>query len=143
MSSSLINSFKISEQSAFKWVFLRQEMRYTECYANWGKAWWSQGQIRMLPCKYYVYCHVKLVTLSNWRRWFQTHFCNRFLQAIYASVFYPKLKKFSLMKFGCTWVGISVLRLAGIGAVLIQDRVFKYPFTIRRVVCGVRLLLHE
>jgi hypothetical protein len=59
------------------------------------------------------------------------------------TVFLTQNLNFSLMKLGSIWVGISVLKTIGIGAVLIWRRCLKCPFTIRRLVCGVPLLLHE
>lgn len=38
-SSSVISGFRISEESAFNWDFLTQEIHWTECYANRN---WSQ-----------------------------------------------------------------------------------------------------
>jgi hypothetical protein len=37
----------------------------------------------------------------------------------------------------------SIIRTTGVRAVLICDRLLKYPFTIRWLMCGVKLLLHK
>jgi hypothetical protein len=47
------------------------------------------------------------------------------------------------MKLGSIWMGISMLKTIGTGEVLIWSGCLKCPFTIRRLVCGVPLLLHE
>jgi hypothetical protein len=61
----------------------------------------------------------------------------------YMIVFLTQNLHFLLMKLGFIIVGISMLRTTGIGAVLTQDRLLKYHFMIRRLLCGVPLLLHE
>jgi hypothetical protein len=50
---------------------------------------------------------------------------------------------FSLMKLGSIWVVVSILKTTGIGTVLIQDRLLKWPFIITRLVYSISLLLYE
>jgi hypothetical protein len=89
----------------------------------------------------YVYIHMKfqqlkIVTTREERIFITGH------RRLYMSLLDPK-HNFLLIKSGSVWVGITVLKTTGTQAVLIKDRHLKYPFTIRRLVCGVPLLLHE
>jgi hypothetical protein len=68
---------------------------------------------------------------------FVTGFCEQYIM----DVLYPKL-------FFCTdeaWfhLSVSALKVTDVKSVLIHNRHFKCPFTIRRWVCDVPLLLHE
>jgi hypothetical protein len=76
--------------------------------------------------------------ITREERIFVTGFCRQ-----YMTVFLTQTLRFSLMKLGSILVGISMLKTIGTGAVLIRDRRLKCPFMIRRLVCGVPLLLHE
>jgi hypothetical protein len=65
-----------------------------------------------------------------------TGFCGQHI-----TVSLTKNLHFSLMKVGSIRVGVSVLKTVDTGAVLIRDKLLKCPFMIRRLVCGVPLLL--
>jgi hypothetical protein len=70
------------------------------------------------------------------------HFCNWFLWAEYNGCSVSKTF------FFCTdeaWfhLSVSALKVTDVRSVLIHNRLFKCPFTIRRWVCDVPLLLHE
>jgi hypothetical protein len=87
----------------------------------------------------HVYCRIQLDRFKSLNK---AHFCNWFSRAVHGGALDSK-SYFSPMKLGSIWVGISMLRRKGTGAVLIRDRILKYPFTIRISVYGVLLLLHE
>jgi hypothetical protein len=93
-----------------------------------------------LHLRLYKITQVQVTEECDHRR--RIHFCNWFLQAVHDGVLDPKLTFFT-DKLGFIWVGTSMLKTIGIGAVLIQSRRSKCPFMIRRFVCGVSLLLHE
>jgi hypothetical protein len=101
-------------------------------------AWRATKNLHLRP---YKITQVQVIEECDCGR--RTHFCNWFLQAAHDGVWSAQNLHFSLMTLGSIWVSISMLKTIGTGAVLIRSRRLKCPFTIRRLVCGVPLLLHE
>jgi hypothetical protein len=69
---------------------------------------------------------------------FVTGFCRQYMM-----VFLNQNLHIFLRKLGSISVGISMLRTTGTGGVLIPDRLLKYPYRIRGLMCGMPLVLYE
>jgi hypothetical protein len=69
--------------------------------------------------------------------------CQSHLHCYNHSNFMGGIIRISPMKLGSFWVGLSILKAMGIGAVIMQDIHLKSLFMIRRLMCCIPLLLHE
>jgi hypothetical protein len=92
------------------------------------KGWRATKNLHLRPYKITQVQVIEECYYGREEHIFVTGFCRQ-----YMTVFLTQNLHFSLMKLGSIWVGISVLKTIGIGAVLIRDKTFEVPLHYQKI----------